>query len=99
MQRLEHRHNQELAIVLRGVNQNTRLLEELNQRPPQHVIHSTGTDESWIPSTFHSVASNQHDQMAPGFSDIVWDGANQQHRDADQAEKNDASDEASPSHP
>jgi hypothetical protein len=71
MQRLEQRNNQELSIVLRGVNQNTWKLEELNQCPPHHLVHSTGTDESWIPSTFHSVANNQHDQIAPGYSNRV----------------------------
>jgi hypothetical protein len=77
MQRLEQRNNQELSIVLRGVNQNTWKLKELNQCPPNHLIHSTGIDESWIPSTFHSVANNQYDQIAPGYSNRVWDGENQ----------------------
>jgi hypothetical protein len=31
MQRLELRHNQELAIVLRGFNHNMRQIRELNQ--------------------------------------------------------------------
>jgi hypothetical protein len=104
MQRLEHRHNQELVIVLRGVNRNMRQIGELNQRPGnlQHPARSAGTDESWIPSTFHSVANNdQHVPMAPGFSDRVWEGGNQQQGDAAQAEENCAPyrDDAGPSHP
>jgi hypothetical protein len=36
IQRMELRHNQELAIVLRGVNHNMRQIRELNQprKPP-----------------------------------------------------------------
>jgi hypothetical protein len=106
MQRLELRHNQELAIVLRGVNRNMRQIRELNQRPgnPQQHARSAGTDESWIPSSIHSVASNdQHVPMAPGFSDRVWEGENQaqQQGEAAQAEENRAPyrDDPGPSHP
>jgi hypothetical protein len=105
MQRMEFRHNQELAIAMRGINRNTRQIEELNQRPNnlQHPPHSAGTDESWIPSTFHSVASNnQHVSIPPGFMDLAWDGEvqAQQQGDAAQAEENSAPqrDEAGPSH-
>jgi hypothetical protein len=78
MQRMEFRHNQELAIAMRGINHNTRQIEELNQRPanPQHPPRSAGTDESWIPSTSHSVAnSNQHVSIPPDSR--TWPGMEQ----------------------
>jgi len=104
MQRLEHTNNQELTIILQRVNHNTRKIRELNQRPGnlQHPAPSVGIGESWIPSTFHSVASNdQHVPMAPGFFDRIWEGGNQQQGDATQAEENCAPfyDDAGPSHP
>jgi hypothetical protein len=48
MQRMEFRHNQELAIAMRGLNRNTRQIEELNQRPGnlQHSPRPADTDES-----------------------------------------------------
>jgi hypothetical protein len=105
MQRMEFRHNQELAIAMRGLNRNTRQIEELNQWPGnlQHSPRPAGTDESWIPSTFHSVANNdQHVPIAPRFSDRAWEGEAQaqQQGDAAQAEENSApqQDEAGPSH-
>jgi hypothetical protein len=105
MQRMEFRHNQELAIAMRGINRNTRQIEELNQRPanPQHPPRSAGTDESWIPSTSTRwPTTNQHVSIPPGFTDLAWDGEAQaqQHEDATQAEENRAPqrDEAGPSH-
>jgi hypothetical protein len=76
MKRMEFRHNQELAIAIRCLNHNTRQIEELNQWPDnlQHSPRPANTDESWIPSTFHSVASNdQHVPIAPRFSDRAWE--------------------------
>ena len=105
MQRMEFKHNQELAIAMRGINRNTRQIEELYQwhANPQHPPCLAGTDESWIPSTSHSVASsNQHVSIPPGFTDLAWDGVAQaqQHEDATQVEENRAPqrDEAGPSH-
>jgi hypothetical protein len=60
------------VIVLRGVNQNTRQIGVVTQRleNPQQPAHSVGTDESRLPSTFHSAASNDHHvPIAPGFAD------------------------------
>ena len=45
---------------------------------PQQQAHSAGTDESLLPSTFHSDAiSNQHVPMAPILSNRVWPEENQ----------------------
>jgi len=74
MQQLETRNNQELSIALRGINRNMRQIGEITQRlgNPQQQARSVGTDESWLPSTFYSAASNdQHIPMAPGLSDRV----------------------------
>ena len=48
MQQQEIKHNQELEIVLRGVNRNSRKMGALTQRlgNPQQQDHSVGTDES-----------------------------------------------------
>jgi hypothetical protein len=71
LQQQEIRHNQELVIVLRGVNRNTRQLGVVTQQlgNPQQPTNSVGTDESRLPSSFHSVASNDHHApTAPGFA-------------------------------
>jgi hypothetical protein len=93
-----------LAIVLRGVNRNTRQIGAVTQRlgNPQQQAHSAGTDESRLPSTFHSAASNdQHVPMAPGFSDRVWAEENQaQHyAEAHQTEENPATQQDEPGQP
>jgi len=77
-----------MAIVLRGVNHNMMQIRELNQHVcnPQQQVRSVGTDESWIPSTFHFVESNdQHVPMAPGFFDRVWEGDKQAHNQGEVA--------------
>jgi hypothetical protein len=93
LQQQEIWHNQELAIVLRGVNRNTRQIGVVTQRlgNPQQPAHSVGTDESRLPSTFHSAASNdQHVPIAPGFADRIWAEENQDRQFAEEnpAEEN-----------
>jgi hypothetical protein len=60
----ELRHNQELAIALRGINMNTRQIGVITQQlanppiDPQQPEISNGSDESRLSSTFQSTASN-----------------------------------------
>jgi hypothetical protein len=104
MQQQEIRHNQELTIFLRGVNRNTRQIGVVTQRlgNPQQPAHFVGTDESRLPSTFHSAASNdQHVPIAPGFSDRIWAEENQdQHfAEAHQTEENPEAQQEEPGQP
>jgi hypothetical protein len=72
----ELRHNQELAIALRGININTRQIGEMTQQlvnplnHPQHPVNSNDSVGSRLPSTFHSVASNEH-FLAPPVPALV----------------------------
>jgi hypothetical protein len=65
LQLQEHRHNQELAIVLHGVNHNTRHIGVLSQHVgnplghPQHPVNSNESIDSRLPSTFHSEVGNE----------------------------------------
>jgi hypothetical protein len=68
LQSQERRHNQELVIVLRGVNRNTRHIILLSQQlgnplgRPQHPANSIESIDSRLPSTFHSEAANEQNQ-------------------------------------
>jgi len=72
LQQQEILHNQELAIVLRGVNRNTRQLGVVTQQleNPQQPANSARTSESRIPSSFHSISSNDHHSVPsdPGYT-------------------------------
>jgi hypothetical protein len=71
LQTQEHMHNQELMIILRGVNRNTRHISLLRQQlgnplgRPQHPAISIESVESRLPSTFHSEAANEQNQAPP----------------------------------
>ena len=83
----ETRHNQELTITLRRINRNTRQLRVVTQQlaNPQQLDNFVGSRESWLPSTFHLTASNDHHSTpsAPGH-------ANLHHAEANPAEANPA---------
>jgi hypothetical protein len=67
----ELRHNQELAIALRGINRNTRQIGAVAQQlanplnHPQQPENSNGSVGSRLPSTFHSTANNEHPSAPP----------------------------------
>jgi hypothetical protein len=76
----ETRHNQELAIALRGININTRQLGVVTQQlaNPQQPENYVGSGESRLPSTFHSTTNNDHHSTpsAPGHADLHHAEAN-----------------------
>jgi hypothetical protein len=86
----ETHHNQELAIALRGINRNTRQLGVVTQQlaNPQQPKNFVGSGESRLPSTFHSIASNDHHSVpsAPGHADLHHAEANPTVRQVEQQE-------------
>jgi hypothetical protein len=103
LQQQEIRHNQELAIVLRGVNRNTRQLGVVTQQleNPQQPANSAGTGESRLPSSFHSIASNDHHSVPsdPGYADRHYAEENRPSRGEPNPEARQAEHQEDPEQP